>query len=173
MSDKAIKKTVAQRAKELGGRVQPRQVTVEWMPGEAAPGCRVFHAHWGAGERAESLSGLVMDHDAPNTYPAQALGKIFRRWIEVKGALPDAKRMASISAFLYDPAARRAVVLTEDHLDALIARPEWLSHIRPPQLIEVAGQPGVAFWWVDARGPSELSVYLDKEGETRTKEKPI
>jgi hypothetical protein len=170
IEEQTVKKVVARRAKELGSRVSPRDVTLEFMEADAAPGCRLFHARWGAGEVQGWLSGLIKDEEAPDTYPAQALGKIFRRWIETEGKLPDPTLVATVSAYLYDAADRHNVILNEEEKAQYIRRQEWLRHIRLPTLIEVAGQPGVTFWWVGDGGASEMRVYLAEGGKIRTEE---
>ena len=138
----AVQEVAARRARELGGgAVRPRDVTVEMMEKEAAPGCRLFHAGWGSG----ALSGLLRDDEPPDTYPAQAMGKIFRRWLD-SGGLPDATHVAAVAAWMFDPERRRAVVLSE----ADVRRAEWLRHVRPPEVIDDGGRPGVAFWWIVA-----------------------
>ena len=57
--DNSLEKIVARRAKELGGHIDARDVTVIFKDSEVAPGCRVFQAWWGAGEARGSLSGLI------------------------------------------------------------------------------------------------------------------
>ncbi|MBA3242260.1 MAG: hypothetical protein H0T60_13610 [Acidobacteria bacterium] len=173
MDEQAIREEVARRAVELGGPTDPRDVTLEFMEAEAAPGCRLFHARWGAGERENSLSGLVMDAEPPDTYPGQALAKIFRRWIETEGSLPDARHAAKVSAYVFNPAGRREVILSEEDRSRLIERSEWLPHVRLPALIELGGQPGVAFWWIGRRGASEMRFYFDEAGRIRIGEKSI
>ncbi|MDD0857534.1 hypothetical protein NHF46_06670 [Arthrobacter alpinus] len=79
-----IREVVAQRSQELGGRglVAPADVSVTLNAEETAPGCRLFAASWGAGRGRGALSGLLRDEDPPDTYPGQALGKLFARWAE-------------------------------------------------------------------------------------------
>jgi hypothetical protein len=162
----AIQKVVAQRAHELGGRdVRPRDVRVEMLEQEAAPGCRVFHARWVNG----ALSGLLRDVEPPDTYPAQALGKIFRRWLE-RGGLPDARHVAQVATWLFDPERRRTVVLSEADVRE---RRDWLRHVRPPELIDADGSTGVVFWWINPLGPSELRVVLEDDGFVDLIERPI
>jgi len=173
MDEQPIKELVARRAGELGGRVNPRDVRIEFMETEVAPGCRIFRASWGAGQREDSLSGLVRDGEDPDTYPAQALGKIFRRWIETGGKLPEPAHAARVSAYLYDGSDRRTVILSEEDKAESVKRREWLPHVRLPTLIEVDGRPGVAFWWAGPEGLSEVRFYFDERGRIRTTEKSI
>ena len=165
-----IKKIVARRAKELGDRVGFREISLEFMNAEVAPGCRIFQAWWVAAETQRSLSGLIRDEDAPDTYPAQALGKIFHRWIETEGKLPDARLVATVSAYLFDASNLHQVILSDEDKSAFTSRPEWLPHVRLPEEIEVAGQPGVAFWRVGPLGASLMRVYLSESGQIRTEE---
>ena len=173
MDERAIREIVARRAEELGSRVSPRDVKLEFMEGEAAPGCRLFHASWGAGRRERWLSGLVQEGEAADTYPAQALAKVFRRWTEAEGGMPDARHAAEVAAYVFDPAARHEPILSEGDAARLVERGEWLRHVRPPSLVEVEGRPGVAFWWAGPRGVSEVRLYLDADGRIRSGEKLI
>jgi hypothetical protein len=173
MDEQAIREEVARRAGELGGWVNPRDVRLEFMEGEAAPGCTLFHAHWGAGEREGSLSGLVMDSEAADTYPAQALAKVFRRWAETAGRPPDARLAARVAAYVFDPAGRHEAILSEGDITRLVARADWLPHVTPPALIEAEGRPGVTFWWRGPRGVSEMRFHFDEGGRIRTSEKFI
>ncbi len=173
MEEQPIKEIVARRAEELGRRVSPRDVRLEFMEGEAAPGCRLFHASWGAGRRERWLPGLLMDGEPADTHAGQALAKVFRRWIETEGKLPDARHAAKVSAYVYDPAGMNEVILSEEDSARLVTRDEWRAHVRPPALIEVEGRPGVAFWWTSPRGVSEVRLSLDEGGRVRTAEKFI
>ena len=166
----SIKKAVAIRAREFGDRVSPNEVTLVFMDTDAIPGYRVFHAWWGAGEAQNWLSGLIINDEAPDTYPAQALGKIFHRWMETEGKLPDARLAANVSAYLYDASGQHRVILNEEDKARFIRRPEWQAQVRLPELIEVAGQPGVAFWWINSVGASRMQVYLAGRGKIRTEE---
>lgn len=170
IDEKAVKKIVAERAKDFGDRISSREVTLDFMEGEPAPGCRLFHARWGGGRREQGLSGLIRDDEPADTYPAQALGKIFQRWLETAGELPDAKTAARVSAFMFDPLKGNEVILSEADKAAFIHRDEWLPHIQLPEKIEVSGQPGVQFWWTGRDSPSRLSMYLTPKGRIRTKE---
>ncbi len=158
------------RAREFGDRVSPNEVALEFMNTDAVPRYRVFHAWWGAGEAQQSLSGLIIDKEAPDTYPAQALGKIFHHWIETEGKLPDAELAANVSAYLYDASGQHRVILNEEDKAMFIKRPEWQAYVRLPEVIEVAGQPGVAFWWINSGGASRMKVYLAERGRIRTEE---
>lgn len=161
----AIQEVAAQRALELGGRdVRPRDIHVELLEKEAAPGCRVFRARWVDG----ALTGVLRDDEPPDTYPAQALGKIFRRWLE-RGGLPDARHVAEIAAWMLDPERRRTVVFSD--ADVREQR-DWLRHVRPPELIE-DGSAGVVFWWINPLGPSELRVMLAEDDFVSLIERPI
>jgi len=162
MIEKEIQDVVAERAAALGGgRVEPDSVEVLLVDAHAAPGCAIYRARWHNG----ALSAVVIDGEGPDTFPAQALGKIFRRWIDTTGALPDAMRAARVAAWIYDPERRRTVIFGEED----IGRPDWLPHLRPPVRID----DGVVFWWVDPRGPSEVRVSLDPRSGTRIAETPL
>jgi hypothetical protein len=170
IDETSIKKTVARRAAELGGRISHRDVTLAFMNGEVAPGCRVFRASWSAGRVAGAVTGLLRDDDAPDTYPAQALGKVFRRWLETEGELPDPVRVAAVSAFLYDADRVHEVILTEEDRARFITRPEWLPYVALPTHLEASGQPGVAFWWTSRSGASQVRLYLTKGESVRSEE---
>lgn len=167
VDENLIKEVVANRSEELGGRVRPQDISLEFMELEAAPGCRLFHAYWGAGERSGWLSGLIRDGEAPDTYTGQAMAKVFRRWLETQKALPDAKHMARVAAYLLDPADRHRVILTEEDKAQLISRDEWRAHV---QLPEVSEETGVTFWWVGPSGASEVSIKLGQGERTQTQE---
>jgi hypothetical protein len=171
--ERHIKEIVARRAEELGARVSPRDVRLEFMEGEAAPGCRLFHASWGAGRHEGWLSGLVQEGEPADTYPAQALAKVFRRWTETAGGLPDARLAARVAAYVFDPAGRHEAILGAEDMERLVERAEWLPHVTPPALIEVEGRPGVAFWWTSPRGVSEMRFHFDGAGRIRASEKFI
>lgn len=173
VDENLIKEVVARRSEELGGRVRPQDVSIEFMDTDAAPGCRLFHARWGAGEREGWLSGLIRDGEAPDTYTGQAMAKIFRRWLETEGALPDAKLAAKVAAYLLDPADRHRMILSEDDSAQLISRNEWRPHVRLPEVFDEAGQPGIRFWWVGPRGASEVSIKLAEGDRTQTRERFI
>ena len=173
MDQELIKEAVAKRSEELGGRVRPQDVSLEFMDMEAAPGCRLFHARWGAGEQESWLSGLIRDEEAPDTYPGQAMAKVFHRWLETEGALPDAKVAAKVAAYLLDPADRHRLILNEDDKARLISRDEWRPHVQLPEVIEEAGQPGIRFWWVGPSGASEMNITLGEGERIHTKERLI
>jgi hypothetical protein len=162
--EKAIKKAVATHANELGGPVGAAEITLEFLDGQAAPGCILFHARWGAGQREGILSGLLRDAEAPDTYPAQALGKVFQRWIEAEGTFPTAVRAAEVVAYVLDPLDRCVLVRSDEDKAKYIDRQEWLPFIAPPEAIEVAGRPGVTFWWFGPSGTSRMRVYLADGG---------
>jgi hypothetical protein len=98
------------------------------------------------------------------------LGKIFNRWIETSGRLPSAKLAASVSAYLYDASCRHNVILSNEDRASFITRPEWLAHVRLPEVSQVPGQPVVTFWWVGPRGVSRMRIYLAEGGRIRTEE---
>ena len=170
IDEEMIKRIVSRRAEEFGDHVSPREVTLEIMEADVAQGCRLFHAYWGAGESQRSLSGLLRDKEAPDTYPAQALGKIFQRWIVSEGKIPNAGHAALVVSYLYDPSSRYNVILTVEDKATLIDKQEWLPYIKPPELIEVSGQQGISFWRVGPSGASQMRVYLDKDRIIQTDE---
>ena len=167
---RAIKKAVAERARELGAHVHPSEVTLEIEREPVASGCRLFRGWWGAGEAMGYLSGLLRDQEPPDTYPARALEKVFQRWIETDGELPEATLVAKVIAYLYDAAGRHEVIFSEKDKHALVQRPDWLAHIRVPEGTQVGGQTRIQFWWVGPRGPSQVGVYFSKNGSIRTEE---
>lgn len=171
--EKKIKMLVARIAKELGVHVKPQDGTLQFMETDAAQGCRLFRAEWGAGVTAGALSGLLKDHDDPDIHPGQAMAKIFQRWIETEAKLPDARHMATVAAYLLDASVRHDLILSVDDKAKLIKQREWLPHVRPPQVITVAGNPGIAFWWVGPNGASEVRVYLGEDGRSHTSERFI
>jgi hypothetical protein len=173
IEEENIKKVVARRAQEFGSHISPRDVALDFMEGSVAPGYRLFHARWGAGRTEGTLSGLIEDEEAVDTYPGQALGKVFQRWTETGGKLPDPGLVATVAAYLYDAADRHNLILGEEDKAKFIEQREWLRHVQLPELIEVAGQPGVAFWWVNDRGASRMRIYFDEGGRIRTQEKFI
>ena len=168
--ERAIKKAVAERAHELGAHVHPREVTLEIEREPVASGCRLFRGWWGGGEAMGYLSGVLRDQEPPDTYPARALEKVFQRWIETDGELPEATLVAKVIAYLYDAAGRHEVISSEKDKHALVQRPDWLAHIRVPEGTQVGGQTRIQFWWVGPRGPSQVGVYFSKNGSIRTEE---
>ena len=164
MDEMSIRTMVARRARELGSRVDERAIELEFPDAEAAPGCRLFRASWGAGEREGALAGLIVDQDAPDTHPARALAKIFRRWIETGGKLPDANHVATVCAYLLEPPRRHHVILDDADKIRLIEKIAWRSRVGLPQAIDRAGQPGIAFWWVGPSSLSRMQVYLGEDG---------
>jgi hypothetical protein len=171
IDEATIKKIVSHRAEELGYTVSPREVTLEIMEKDIAQGCRLFHAHWGAGESEQSLPGLLRDNEAPDTYLTQALGKVFQRWIETEGKISNARDAAIAVSYLYDPYCRHNVILNNEDKIAIINKQEWLPHIKLPELIEVKGQPGIVFWWAGQNGASQLRAYLAKDGRIQIEER--
>ncbi len=171
--DQLIRKTVAHRAKEFGDRISHRDIRLDFMDLEIAPGCRIFHAFWGGGKAKRSFSGLLMDDETPDLFPAQALKKIFHRWLDVKGGLPDAGLMATVSAYIFDASSQHDVILCDGDKSAFITEHDWLPYIRLPEPIDVPERSGVIFWWVGPRGASRLRVQLDENGNIVTEEEFI
>jgi hypothetical protein len=171
LDETSLKNAVVRRAAELGGHVRPGDVTLEIRQAEVAPGCHVFRATWGTGRNQGALTGLLQAGEPPDTFPAQALGKLFQGWMEAEGTLPPPEEVASVSAFLYDAGRIHTPILTGEDRSRLVSRPEWQPHVQLPTRIQVAGQPGVAFWWVGPGGPSEVSFYLTDAGTIRSEEK--
>lgn len=153
-----IRDAVAQRSLELGGRglVAAADVSVTLNAQKSAPGCRLFTATWGRGQFRGALSGLLRDDDPPDTYPGQALGKLFARWAQ-SGQAPAAVEVAAAAAQLLDPERHNSPVLIDaDLADVQGARlPEVLGG-NPPQ--------GVSFWWSDGGRPRNVTVHTDSVG---------
>jgi hypothetical protein len=167
-----VRQVVSQRSAELGGRVRPDDVRVSVFDGEAPAGCTLFHAAWGGGPTEGALSGLIRDGEPPDTYPVQALGKVFRRWLD-SGEVPDAVAMASVVAYLYDPMDSCPLVLRPGDVVASHRRRDWAPYLRPPRIVDRDGPRGVVFWWMGERGPAQLSVALDESGEVETVQRTI
>ena len=155
-----IREAVAQRSLELGGRglVAPADVSVTLNLQEAAPGCRLFTASWGAGRGRGGLSGLLRDDEPPDTYPGQALGKLFARWAET-GQVPAAAAVAAAAAQLLDPARHNDPVLTEGDL-------EDAPGARLPELLGGDPAQGVSFWWSDGGRPRNVTARTGIAGVT-------
>jgi hypothetical protein len=102
--------------------------------------------------------------------PAQALGKIFQRWIETEGKLPNSELVVIVSAYLYDSSGLYNVILSDEDRGTFIKRSEWLPHLQLPKKIEVEGQPGVTFWWTGPSVVSQMRVYYDSNGRIQTEE---
>ncbi len=173
IDEQAIKAAVAERAAEFGYHIHPEEVTLSFRLGKAAPGCVLFHARWGGGQREGTVSGLLVDDEPPDTYPAQALAKVYRRWLEVDGKLPDAALAAEVSNYLYDSAELFTPILNAKDRTALVQHAEWLPYVHLPQIIEEEAQPGVAFWRAGPPGLSEIRFILASGGQIRTDEKYI
>lgn len=169
----AIKRAVAARAAELGAQIRAHDVTLDWLAGEAAPGCRVFRARWGAGQQPGALAGLVCDDGPPDLLPAQALSSVFGRWLERTGAPPEPTLLATVAAVLYDAAAVHTPILSQAERTMLIERPEWRARVQLPTAIERAGQPGVEFWWVGRGGLSRVRISRTAEGRIDSQETSI
>lgn len=125
LNERRLRKAVAQRARELGHRIRARVVELELPPEEVAPGCRVFRAWWGPGERGGAVSGLLEQGQAPDTWPQRALGKLFRRWLDRDGELPDPAHVAQVAAYLYDPLGRKTAILSPADLAEHRGRTDW------------------------------------------------
>ena len=173
IDEMSIRKDVARRAKELGARVSHRDITLEFMDAEIAVGCRVFRATWRAGRAQGGLTGLLRDEEEPDTYPARSLGKLFHRWLETEGKLPNPMLVARVAAYLYDPLMVHTVILTQEDRSRYIERLEWLPYIQLPETIEIAGRPGIIFWWGGPTGASRMRLYLDQRNRIHSEEKMI
>jgi hypothetical protein len=167
-----LKQQIARRAQELGDAVQPGEVTLEWMADEVAAQALLFRARWPAREGEACLAGVVLDGSA-DTYPLQALGKVFQRWIKTHGQLPGAARAAEVCAYLLDAASRHRPVLTEQDRAARVTQPQWLPYVGLPELTGSAERPQLAFWWVGPRGTSRVRVLVEADERIRIEEKPI
>ena len=166
LNEKSLKKVVTERARELGHRLRPSAVTLELPPEEVAAGCRLFRAWWGPGRRGGAVSGLLEEGQPPDTWPQRALTKLFRRWLQSGGTLPDPALVARVAAYLYDPLGRKMAILTPDDLAKLGAGP--IAHL--PEAISGEEGPGVVFCWVGPDGASEIRFYLDQDGDVWTRE---
>lgn len=169
VSVRRIRETMARRAGELGGRVRSGTVRLELVAGEVAPGCRVLAASWGGGRTESSLTGLILDGRDLDTYPLQALGKIFARWKKA-GPMPEAWRVVSVVSFLLGGPGRGDAILSEGDIRELVRDPELRRQVGLPELIQVNGQPGVRFFCVGRYGVSRLRVHLSAEGRVRVEE---
>jgi hypothetical protein len=163
VDEAGVRQALAVRIRELGGESKPSDIALRYLAFDPAPGCRLFHASWGGGQREGHLSGLIRDGERPDTYPGQILAKVFRRWLETEGALPDASGVATVCVYVLDPAGRNRPILAEEDRLRWVG-PESRERVATPRPIEVAGLPGVSFWWVRPEGDSEVRVYL-VEGE--------
>lgn len=161
---KSIKKIVVQRAGELGNRIKPQEVELEFLKEEVARGCRIFTAHWVSHGFLRSLSGLIMDNDPPDTYPARAVGKIFRRWLDTRGGLPDPEMVANVVSLFFDPSRNQPLIMKEEDKSMFIELPEWIPYVELPKSIEVSGHPGVEFWRSGPYGLSKLRIFLSAAG---------
>lgn len=167
----AVRKVVADRSAELGGRVAERAIALAVLEGEFA-GYRLFHASWGAAASAQALSGAIRPGQEPIAYPGRAIATLFTRWIEADGGLPDAATAARVAAYLLDAADRHELILTEADGAGLIEDPDCRQRVRPPAIITDAKQPGVEFWWLGRRGPARVRVLLAGD-QIRTEEASI
>lgn len=153
-----IREVVAQRSLELGGRglVAPADVSVTLNAHESAPGCRLFTATWGGGRDSGALSGLLRDDDPPDTYPGQAMGKLFARWAEA-GQQPGAAAVAASAAQLLDPERRRVPVLAPGDLANM-------PGAELPELLNGDPPHGVSFWWSDGGPARQVTARTDGAG---------
>ncbi|PYI66564.1 hypothetical protein CVV68_13415 [Arthrobacter livingstonensis] len=159
-----IRVAVARRTLELGGRgqISPTDVSVTLEDTDAAPGCRLFTATWGAGRDAGALSGLLRDDDPPDTFPGQAFGKLLERWGGASQP-PAADAVAAAAVFLLDPDHRRVPVLVPTDLaDSPGAE--------LPSLIVGVPLRGVNFWWSDAGRLARVTVADDGAGKVTVAE---
>jgi hypothetical protein len=170
---KVIKAAVALRSAEFGVPVRPRDISVEVERSEIAPGCRLFRTSWGVGRRRNGLSGLLLDDESPDTFPGQALTKVFSRWLAAEGRLPQPLVIADAASYLLDPLRCRTVIRTPADLEEYATGADRLRHISVPEAIDIGGNRGVAFWWIGEHGASRFEVYIDADGRLHTGEKPV
>lgn len=164
-----IKTAVALRAHEFGADLGPEDILVDLAGSDVAPGCRLFRAFWGAGRTRGALAGLLRDDDPPDTYPGQAIVKVFQRWLATAGHLPGPVVVAEAVSYLLDPIERRTVLRTREEITTYVTRPDWQSRVSVPAAVAT----GVSFWWADDFGVSRLTAFMDAAGELHIEEKAV
>lgn len=166
----AIRRAVAPRTEELGAPAGEDEIKVRIMPGEAAPGCRVFRASWGGGPAEHWLSGLVMEGHPPDTYPGRALARLLALWRSADGGLRDPRHAATVAAYLLDPGDRHQLILDDEDAAAQVARDDERALAGPPETIAAPGETGISFWWTGRTGLSRMRIRPDGDEAIRTEE---
>lgn len=162
--DANIRRSVAARARELGGEPRAADIGIAWAAFSTPPGARLFRAHWVDHSGARALTGVCIDDDI-NTRPLEAIDLLLRRWRETAGGLPDAGVVATACAFLLDADGRHRVLLApmDDRIETL---PEPLRRaVHGPVYLGGDGELPLAYFWLDAHDrPFRVEIGRDRDG---------
>jgi hypothetical protein len=142
IDEAAVRQHVATRVKELGGTVAADDITIIALDGEAAPGTTAFVAAYEGRAGRSTMTGIV-DENGPNTFPLEAIGRLFDKWL-VTG-LPAPERAAEVITFIQSGGDRQSVVKTDADV-ASLSNTAARDVVHPPAAIDVKGKPGVEFW---------------------------
>lgn len=165
----AIQRHVAERVKGLGGNVDPDDVSVFPMDEEVAPGIVAFTASYQGQGGQMKMTGIVED-GTPNTFPLEAVGKVFDKWLS-SGGLPPAARAAEVITLIQSSGDRQKVVTTQAEVDGLAANERAVARV--PTLIEVQGQPGVEFWLLSRQGLERRRVTAKPKGGAAIEDRTV
>lgn len=156
-NDDTLRDLFASRARELGSTPRAAGLRLEWFTRDAFDGVQALRARWDADDGPHGIAGLLLDGEL-DTYPLQALGKLFDRWTSAGAALPPAAEAARLCAFILDPLGRRKPLVDEHEIAALAAPGHAPGGLRRPRFdIDAAGLR-LSFWWIGPRGASQLQL---------------
>ena len=154
-----LRAAIVARAHDLGAEIRGEDVRLEFLADDVVPGYRVFRGIYSYRDMRDAVTGIALEGAAPDTYPLRALGKIFGRWLDLSGELPEPAIVAEVVSFVLGGAGPYDVVTSEDEL-AQIADVEAQGVVERPRAIDVEGQPGVVFWWEKRIGLVEVTVHM-------------
>ncbi len=158
--ERTLREAITARAADLGARLRPEDVRLQYADVPGAPAYRMVRATWGAGGSEDGLSGLLHAGDEPDLLPGHAVGALVADW---DGGATEA---AAAVAFLLDPMARWEPLLTAAETSG------WRSAdglVEPPTL-RADPTSGVAarlaFWWRRDALAHQVVVEVDVSGGT-------
>lgn len=156
--ERTLREAITSRAVELGARVRPDDLRLQYADVPGAPAYRLVRATWGAGASADGLGGLLHDGAEPDLLPAHAVGRLLADW---RGSATEA---VVAVAFLLDPMARW------EPLHTVADTAGWRSAdgpVGPPELLDDPASDVAArlsFWWRRDAVARQVVVDLDASG---------
>lgn len=156
--ERRLREVITARAADLGARLRPQDIRLQYVDVPGGPAYRMVRATWGSGGSEDGLSGLLHDGDEPDLLPAHAVGALLADWDT------GARDAAAAVAFLLDPMARWEPLLTAAETSG------WRSTdglIEPPDLRSdpaSGGQARLAFWWRRDALAQQVVVEVDASG---------
>jgi hypothetical protein len=154
-----LRAAIVARANDLGAEIRSEDIRLEFLADDVVPGYRVFRGIYSYRDMRDAVTGIVTEDGTPDTYPHRALGRIYARWLERSGDLPEPAIVAEVVSFLIGGAGPYEVLTSEDDL-ARITDVGAQGVVGPPRAVDVDGQPGVVFWWEKRIGLVEVTVHM-------------